>query len=145
MALLSTDLWWDHQELCHEKNVISSTIQILYTSLTIFSYIFALCLIAKERHYQLPSVPTRGHGIVLLVFFTLTFIAQNLALVNVNSKDWWFDVKTRRDRIEMSFFVARYVCTLFIFVLGLKAPGITSVLSEDEINLIETENEVSLL
>lgn len=80
---------------------------------------------------------------MLLLFFTLTFIAQNVALVNVNSKDWWFDVQTKKDRIEMALFVARYVSTLFIFVLGLKAPGITSVLSEDEINLIENENDVS--
>lgn len=117
------------------------TFQILYTSLTIFSYLFAICLISIERHYQLPSVPMRGHGIVLLLFFTLTFIAQNVALVNVNSKDWWFNLQTRQDRVEMAFFVTRYICTLFMFVLGLKAPGITSVVSEDEIHLIENENE----
>jgi ATP-binding cassette subfamily B (MDR/TAP) protein 6/ABC transporter ATM len=117
--------------------------QILYTSLTIISYLFAICLIFKERHNQLPSVPTRGHGIVLLIFFTLTFIAQNLALVNINSKDWWFEMETRKDRIEMALFVTRYICTLFIFVLGLKAPGITSVASEDEEVLVDNENNVS--
>lgn len=106
---------------------------------------FAICLIAKERHNQLPSVPTRGHGIVLLLFFTLNFIAQNVALVNINSKDWWFNMTDRKDRIEMAFFVTRYVCTLFIFVLGLRAPGITSIASEDEQLLVEEQNnEVSL-
>jgi ATP-binding cassette, subfamily B (MDR/TAP), member 6 len=108
-----------------------------------FAYLFAICLVVKERHYQLPSVPSRGHGIVLLLFFTLTFIAQNVALVNINSKDWWFELKTKKDRIEMGFFVTRYICTLFMFVLGLKAPGITSVLSEDEEVLVDNENEVS--
>lgn len=107
-----------------------------------FAYLFAICLVVKERHYQLPSVPTRGHGVVLLLFFTITFIAQNVALVNINSKDWWFELKTETDRIEMGFFVTRYVCTLFMFVLGLKAPGITSISSEDE-DLLVNENEVS--
>lgn len=103
-------------------------------------------MISKERHYQLPSVPTQGHGFVLLIFFTLNFIAQNVALVNINSKDWWFNLQNRKDRIEMSFFVIRYVCTLFIFVLGLKAPGIKSVAAEDEQLLVDDENvnEVSL-
>lgn len=87
-------------------------------------------------------MPPRGHGIVLLLFFTLTFIAQNVALVNINSKDWWFDMKDKEDRIEMSLFVTRYICTLFTFVLGLKAPGITSIASEDELLLDEDENEV---
>lgn len=80
---------------------------------------------------------------MLLIFFTLTFIAQNVALVNVNSKDWWFNMQSKQDRIEMAFFVTRYICTIFLFVLGLKAPGITSVVSEDEVNLVENENEVS--
>jgi Mitochondrial ABC-transporter N-terminal five TM region len=97
----------------------------------------------KERRNQLPSVPTRGHGIILLLFFTLTFIAQNVALVNINSKDWWFDLKTEKDRIEMGFYVTRYVATLFMFVLGLKAPGITSVANEDEDLLVQNENDVS--
>lgn len=106
------------------------------------SHLFAICLIAKERHYQLPSVPARGHGIVLLIFFTLIFIRQNLSLVNINSKDWWFDMNTKYDRIEMALFVTRYICTLFIFVLGLKAPGIASIASEDE-ELLVTDNAVS--
>lgn len=118
--------------------------QILYTVFTILSYLFAICLIVKERHYQLPSVPTRGHGIVLLIFFTLTFIAQNFALVNINSKDWWFEMESKSDRIEMSLFVTRYICTLFIFVLGLKAPGITSIAGEDEELLVDNENNVSI-
>lgn len=46
----------------------------------------------------------------------------------------------------MALFVTRYICTLFMFVLGLKAPGISSVAAEDEDNLVpETSNEVSFL
>lgn len=112
----------------------------------VLSYVMAICLIVKERFYQLPAVPTtRGHGIVLLIFFTLTFVAQNLALVNINSKDWWFEMGSREDRVEMTLFVTRYICTLLTFALGLNAPGITSVAAEDEELLVENENEVSLI
>ncbi|CRL01945.1 CLUMA_CG015208, isoform A [Clunio marinus] len=114
---------------------------IMYTVLTIFSYLFATCLIWKERHYQLPSVPSRGHGIVLLTFFTFIFVAQNLALVNINSNDWWFNMQTKQDRIEMTFFVTRYICTLFIFVLGLRAPGISSIANENEETLMEEQEQ----
>lgn len=41
----------------------------------------------------------------------------------------------------MSLFVIRYVCTLFIFVLGFYAPGIKSVAAEDEQLLVDNENE----
>lgn len=114
---------------------------ILYTGLSIFAYLFALCLIVKERQYQLPATPSKGHGITLLVFFTLLFISQNVALVNLNGDNWWFAMKSRTDRIEMGLFIARYVCTLFIFVLGLKAPGIQSIANEDESLLINNESE----
>lgn len=105
-----------------------------------------MCLIMKERHYQLPSTPARGHGVILLLFFTMMFICQNVALINLNATDWWFQMQTKRDKIEMGLFIARYVCTLLIFVLGLKAPGIQSIENEDETVLIdnnENSNNVS--
>jgi ATP-binding cassette, subfamily B (MDR/TAP), member 6 len=105
-----------------------------------FAYLYAICIVVKERNYQLPSVPSRGHGFVLLLFFTLVAIVQNISLINVNSSDWWFEMKDRKERIEMGFFITRYICTLFVFVLGLRAPGLTSILSEDEARLIN-ENE----
>jgi ATP-binding cassette subfamily B (MDR/TAP) protein 6 len=95
----------------------------------------------KERHYQLPSTPSKGHGIVLLLFFTLTFINQNAALVNINSQTWWFSLKNQTDNIEMGLFIARYISTLLLFCLGLKAPGIESVDNTGENLLSENENE----
>lgn len=106
-----------------------------------FAYLYAACLVIKERRCQLPSVPARGHGFVILLFFTMTAIEQNLALININSSDWWFEMKDRRERVEMAFFVIRYISTLFLFMLSLKAPGITSIASEDEANLINNEQQ----
>ncbi|XP_046805510.1 ATP-binding cassette sub-family B member 6 [Lucilia cuprina] len=97
---------------------------ILSTVLICVSYPFSICLVHKERHFQLPSVPTRGHGLVLLLFWTLAFINESLAFINLRHEDWWFNLKTNKDEIEMGLFVTRFLTSLLIFVLGLKAPGI---------------------
>ena len=60
----------------------------------VIAYIVAVILVVKERYYILPSVPTSGHGLVLLIFFALVFIAQNVSLVNLNRSDWWFHLKS---------------------------------------------------
>lgn len=92
--------------------------------LTLFAYPFSLWIVSVERHYLLPSVPTRGHGFVLLMFWTLIFISENLAFLNLGQKSWWFKLRNTTDQIEMALFVLRYVSCLMIFLLGLKAPGI---------------------
>ncbi|XP_017103824.2 ATP-binding cassette sub-family B member 6 [Drosophila bipectinata] len=97
---------------------------IFSTCVVCVSYPFSICLILKERFYQLPSVPTRGHGLILLLFWTLAFINESLAFINLRHEDWWFHLKSNKDAIEMGLFVTRFFCSLLIFVLGLKAPGI---------------------
>ncbi|XP_030375007.1 ATP-binding cassette sub-family B member 6, mitochondrial [Scaptodrosophila lebanonensis] len=97
---------------------------IFSTAFICFAYPFSIVLIRKERHFQLPSLPTRGHGLTLLLFWTLAFINESLAFINLRQEDWWFHLKTNKDAIEMGFFVTRYLSSLLIFVLGLKAPGI---------------------
>ncbi|KAJ8980819.1 hypothetical protein NQ317_000552 [Molorchus minor] len=92
--------------------------------LTIFAYPFSLWIVKIERHFLLPSVPTRGHGIVLLIFWTLIFISENLAFINLGQKQWWFKLKDLTDQLEMGLFAMRYISCLMIFLLGLKAPGI---------------------
>lgn len=93
---------------------------------------------------MLPSVPTRGHGLVLLLFWTLAFIGENLTFVNLKQDDWWFNFTTLKDKVEMSLFVARYISCLFIFVLGLKAPGILTYRDDDYIHLQNDASSVSV-
>ncbi|XP_054747733.1 ATP-binding cassette sub-family B member 6 [Anastrepha obliqua] len=97
---------------------------ILSTALICISYPFSIYIILKERFYQLPSLPTRGHGLILLLFWTLGFINESLAFINLRHEDWWFSLKTNKDEIEMGLFVTRFITSLLIFILGLKAPGI---------------------
>lgn len=118
--------------------------QILSLSLICLSFLFSIYLIIKERYYLLPSVPTRGHGLVLLVFWTLVFISENLTFVNLKKDDWWFHFTTIKDKIEMSLFVTRYISCLFIFVLGLKAPGILAHREDDYIHLANDAPTVNL-
>uniref|UniRef100_A0A1I8QBP0 ATP-binding cassette sub-family B member 6 n=1 Tax=Stomoxys calcitrans TaxID=35570 RepID=A0A1I8QBP0_STOCA len=96
---------------------------ILSTCFICVAYPMSIYLVIKERWYQLPSLPTRGHGLVLLLFWTLAFINESLAFINLRHEDWWFNLKTNKDKIEMGLFVTRYIASLLIFVLGLKAPG----------------------
>ncbi|XP_060533810.1 ATP-binding cassette sub-family B member 6 [Cylas formicarius] len=92
--------------------------------LTAFANYYSIWVIVVERNYQLPSVPTHGHGIVLLLFWSVIFILENLAFLNLNQDSWWFKLKSTSDQISMSLFVIKYIMCLSLFVLGLKAPGI---------------------
>lgn len=103
---------------------------------------FSICLVHIERHFLLPSIPTGGHGLVLLLFWTLVFINENLTFINMKHSDWWFNLTNSKDKIEMAIFATRYFCCLLIFVIGLKAPGISSGYSEYATNLLnENDNE----
>ncbi|XP_055545150.1 ATP-binding cassette sub-family B member 6 [Wyeomyia smithii] len=104
---------------------------ILSLCITLFMYPYSILLLVKERYYLLPSLPTRGHGLVLLLFWTLLFIAQNILFVNLNYEKAWFHLTSVKDKVEFTLFVMRYTATLFIFVIGLKAPAITSTWLDD--------------
>lgn len=120
-----------------------SNLQIVASSLTCIAFLFSIWLVLKERFYMFPSVPTRGHGLVLLVFWTMVFINENISIMNLKKEQWWIHVfATVRDQLEMSMFVTRYVCSLLIFVLGLKAPGISSNRDDDYIHLENETNSV---
>lgn len=65
--------------------------------------------------------------------------------MNLQKEQWWIHVfATLRDKVEMLLFVTRYLCSLLIFVLGLKAPGIASNREDDYIHLENETNSVSI-
>ncbi|KAK4322985.1 hypothetical protein Pmani_006291 [Petrolisthes manimaculis] len=119
---------------------------IIYFACNVVCWPLSLRLIFLERHYLLPTVPTRGHGIVLLVFWTLVLVGENLAFLNLRNEDWWFDLSTVTDKLEFSLFVLRYTCGVMLFILGLKAPGISTMRDYvnfgGTINNSEVEDEV---
>lgn len=74
-----------------KREVYGFMILSLLCNLFVFPY--SVVLLNKERKYLLPSVPTRGHGLVLLLFWSLIFIAENLEFVNLGQENWWFHLK----------------------------------------------------
>ncbi|XP_029043529.1 ATP-binding cassette sub-family B member 6 [Osmia bicornis bicornis] len=108
---------------------------ILTTVSTVIVYPYSVYILRVERHKLLPSVPPRGHGLVLLGFWTLAFVSENLVFVNIGKLEWWFHLNTLTDQIEMALFVLRYVSNLIIFALGLKAPGIAGSVDSEYSNL----------
>jgi ATP-binding cassette subfamily B (MDR/TAP) protein 6 len=93
----------------------------------IISWPMVITLIIWERKYMLPTPPSRGHGIILLLFWTGVFALQNLMILNIQNPQWFFEFKNFQDAIYFSLFLARYICLGGIFLLGLKAPGIPSI------------------
>ncbi|KZC11789.1 ATP-binding cassette sub-family B member 6, mitochondrial [Dufourea novaeangliae] len=104
---------------------------ILSTVLTTIIYLYSVFILKIERHKLLPGVPPRGHGLVLLGFWTLAFVSENLDFINIGKLEWWFHLNTVTDQIEMALFILRYVSNLLIFALGLKAPGLTGNLDPE--------------
>ncbi|XP_063624102.1 ATP-binding cassette sub-family B member 6 isoform X1 [Cydia splendana] len=97
---------------------------ILAMVITVVMFPLSAYLAVLERRFLLPSVPPRGHGFVLLVFWALIFVSENLSFLNLNKEGWWWHLKNLQDRLEMSLFVGRYVSCMIMFILGMKAPGI---------------------
>lgn len=100
---------------------------IVYFCCNLLCWPLSLRIVFLERNYLLPTVPTRGHGVVLLVFWTLVFVSENLAFVNLRNEDWWFDLTTITDKMEFVLFILRYVGGCLLFILGLKSPGISTL------------------
>lgn len=97
---------------------------ILWGGLTCLSWLVSLYLVRLERCFNLPSVPTGGHGLILLIFWTGALVSETILLVNLNSPVWFFRMGSLRDQMLMMLYVTRFIVTLLLFVLGLKAPGI---------------------
>lgn len=83
-------------------------------------------LLKLERNSALPSIPTRGHGLVLLGIWSLAFIKENLAFVSWWSSSWWWSLKSDSDKMEFGLWLVRYVCTLLVVAIGIRAPGVPS-------------------
>ena len=51
-------------------------------------------LLFLERNKALPTIPTRGHGLVLLMFWTFAVIKESVAFVSWPSSYWWWSLET---------------------------------------------------
>ncbi|GAB1603488.1 ATP-binding cassette sub-family B member 6, mitochondrial-like [Argonauta hians] len=97
----------------------------LFTCLVyLCGWTIAMKLVLLERHRALPSIPTRSHGLVLLVFWTLAFARENVAFISWQSTEWWWHLKNASQQMEFSLWLIRYCLTMTLFLLGFCAPGV---------------------
>lgn len=108
----------------------------------------SLVLLRLERKQILPTIPTRGHGMVLLMFWSLAFATENMAFISWWSSQWWWDLKSTSEDVEFGLWVSRYILTAFMFFIGLRAPGLSRrryglMINEDGEAIYEEEEETS--
>ena len=70
------------------------------------SWVMVAVLIHLECQWMLPSIPTRGHGLVLLILVTISFVFETLALLSWFSPLWWWTV---RKYVIYEFFLFDFV------------------------------------
>lgn len=75
----------------------------------VFVFPLSAKLVLMERNSLLPSMPARGHGLVLLIFWILIFTANNLTFITVKKEDWWLQLHKLVNR-----FINRF---LFIYII----------------------------
>jgi len=98
--------------------------EVLYVVAAMVTWPMALSVLVVERSYQLPTPPSHGHGFVLLMTWTGRFIAENLAFLSMDTEPWWYHLVSPEDKLAFAFWLMRYVFTVVVFILGIKAPGI---------------------
>ncbi|XP_051983424.1 ATP-binding cassette sub-family B member 6 [Xyrauchen texanus] len=97
---------------------------VLCGGLSMVGWIWAVALLRLERKRVLVRDRTRGHSVVLLLYWAIAFASENLAFISWMSPHWWWGLETSNQQIEFAFWLVRYFSTGLLFLLGLKAPGL---------------------
>ena len=81
--------------------------------------------LSLERYRQLPISARHGHGPVLLIFWTLAFMQVNFRFIMLTKEAWYDNLMDVAHKVDLGLFVSNYLLTCGVFVLGLRAPGLT--------------------
>ncbi|XP_012938229.1 ATP-binding cassette sub-family B member 6, mitochondrial [Aplysia californica] len=110
--------------------------QVFEACALIMACIVSLWLLALEKRSMLPTTPSRGQGIVLLMFWGLFLIRETLFFVSWNDPAWWWQLETQYDEVEFGLFILRFVLVLCLLILGFVGPSVQrsifTALSSDE-------------
>lgn len=88
------------------------------------SWACTLKILSLERRNILPTIKTKGHGLVLLIFWAMAFLRENLAFISWWNHSWWWYSERNTDHAELVLWIIRYSCTCLLFVLGIIGPGL---------------------
>lgn len=67
------------------------------------AWTWATALLRLERKRVLVRDRTRGHSAVLLLFWTVAFISENLAFVSWQSPRWWWGLENPEQMVSMGW------------------------------------------
>jgi len=109
--------------LGYKIEVTGVMILTLVTSLVCWT--ISTILTSLERYRQLPISPRHGHGPVLLVYWTIAFMQVNFRFIVLTKEAWYNNLLDIAHKVDLGLFVANYLLTCGVFVLGLRAPGLT--------------------
>lgn len=130
------------------KNEVNG-VMILTLVTSIICWTISTILTSLERYRQLPISARHGHGPVLLVFWTLAFMQVNFRFIVLTKEAWYDNLLDTAHKADLALFVSNYLLTCGVFVLGLRAPGLTPIhqyntfrndnqAQEEEEQLVET-------
>jgi ATP-binding cassette subfamily B (MDR/TAP) protein 6 len=96
-----------------------------------FTWLFSLMILRIERTKTMPTAQTRGHGLIILTFWCLAVLVEIFTLISYRSPYWFFQSIIHRnspideiDLVRFSYWIFRLIATIFIFSIGLRAPGV---------------------
>ncbi|KAH9496235.1 ATP-binding cassette sub- B member 6, mitochondrial [Bulinus truncatus] len=96
--------------------------QVLVACTLISSYVMSLLLLTMEKSSMLPSLASKGQGLILMIFWGLLFVRENLMFVSWGSPEWWWHLNNSSELAEFGLFVARYTLIMFLLILGVIKP-----------------------
>lgn len=97
---------------------------VVYAVCTFLSWLVTIVVVRLERRRMLPSIPTRGHGLVLLLYWTVAFGIENISFISWFSPLWWWQNRDFTKKVELGLWCWRYCATGIVFMLGFVAPGL---------------------
>ena len=86
------------KDLMKEKGGVNG-VDILTFGCLFLAWFGALRLLALERKRLLLTIPTKGHGPVLLMFWTLAVFRENLSFISWWSHEWWWYLDRYREYV----------------------------------------------
>jgi len=94
-------------------------------------WLFSLIILRIERTKTMPTAQSRGHGLIILIFWCLAVLVEIFTVISYRSPYWFFQPivheKTSADEIYLvrfGYWIFRLITTIFVFLIGLRAPGV---------------------
>lgn len=111
-------------------------VNVFYCSSSLLVWLIGLFVLRYESH-QFFKARRSSHSLGLLLFWSLSFITENLSFISWNNDHWWFHSKTSMQKAELGLFIARYVCISLLFLLGIYGPGLYKPEPVVEVNKVQ--------